>query len=202
MLHRVASRVSLASRERKLALFRELLQPGPETSVVDVGITDAPFGSGSTDNFFEALYPWPERITAVGNTGLDRFRAAFPAVTAVEADGRQLPFDDGAFDVGFSNAVVEHVAGGRDGQRRFVHELCRVASRVFVTTPNRFFPLEVHTLLPFAHWLPSGPRARAVGARGFDDVLDPLTPKALASLFPYEVRILNRGMTLIAVGPR
>jgi hypothetical protein len=33
-------------------------------------------------------------------------------------------------------------------------------------------------------------------------VLDPLTPKALASLFPYEVRVLNRGMTLIAVGPR
>jgi hypothetical protein len=202
MLHRVASRVSLASRERKLALFRELLQPGPETTVVDVGITDAPFGSGSTDNFFEALYPWPERITAVGNTGLDRFRAAFPAVTAVEADGRQLPFEDGAFDLGFSNAVVEHVAGGRSGQRQFVHELCRVARQVFVTTPNRFFPLEVHTLLPFAHWLPSGPRERAVGARGFHDVLDPLTPKALASLFPYEVRVLNRGMTLIAVGPR
>jgi hypothetical protein len=202
MLHRVASRVSLASRERKLALFRELLQPGPETTVVDVGVTDAPFGGGSTDNFFEALYPWPQRITAVGNTGLDRFRAAFPDVTAVEADGRRLPFDDGTFDVGFSNAVVEHVAGGRSGQRQFVHELCRVARRVFVTTPNRFFPLEVHTLLPLAHWLPSGPRARAVGARGFHDVLDPLTPKALASLFPYEVRVLNRGMTLIAVGPR
>ena len=34
--------------------------------MVDVGVTDAPFGGGSTDNFFEALYPWPERITAVG----------------------------------------------------------------------------------------------------------------------------------------
>jgi SAM-dependent methyltransferase len=202
MLRRVASQVSLRSRERKLRLFQELLEPGPETTVVDVGVTDAPFGGGSTDNFFEALYPWPERITAVGNTGLDRFRAAFPAVRAVEADGRSLPFDDGAFDVGFSNAVVEHVAGGREGQRRFVHELCRVARRVFVTTPNRFFPIEVHTLLPFAHWLPPELRTRAVRARGFDDVLDPLGPRELASLFPYEVRVLNRGMTLIAVGPR
>ena len=105
------------------------------------------------------------------------------------------------FDLGFSNAVVEHVAGGRDGQRLFVHELCRVADRVFVTTPNRFFPLEVHTLLPFAHWLPPGARDRVVRARGFDDVLDPLGPTELASLFPYSVRVINTGMTLIAVGP-
>jgi hypothetical protein len=202
MLRRVASRVSMRSRERKLRLFCELLRPGPETTVVDVGVTDAPFGAGSTDNFFEALYPWPARITAVGHTGLDRFRAAFPAVRAVQADGRELPFADGEFDLGFSNAVVEHVAGGREGQRQFVHELCRVARSVFVTTPNRFFPLEVHTLVPFAHWLPREPRERIIRARGFDDVLDLLGPSELASLFPYPVRILNRGMTLIAVGSR
>src|SRR6516165_6097033 len=169
MIRRVASQASLRSRERKLRLFLDLFQPGPETTVVDVGVTDAPFGYGSTDNFFEALYPWPERITGVGPTGLDRFTAAFPTVTAVRADGRELPFADGTFDLGFSNAVVEHVAGGRDGQRSFVHELCRVAGRVFVTTPNRYFPLEVHSLLPFAHWLPRGARDRLLRARGFDD---------------------------------
>ena len=75
MLGRVASRVSLRSRQRKLERFLELFQPGPETTVVDVGVTDAPFGGGSSDNFFEAMYPWPERITAVGNTELDRFTA-------------------------------------------------------------------------------------------------------------------------------
>lgn len=201
MLRRLASRVSMRSRERKLELFRELLRPGPQTTVLDVGVTDAPFGDGSTDNFFEALYPWPERITAVGNTELARFAAAFPHVHVVRADGRSLPFPDDAFDVGFSNAAIEHVGGGVEGQRRFVHELCRVSRRVFVTTPNLFFPLEVHTLLPFAHWLPGPWRARVLRAAGFDDVLEPLGPRRLASLFPYRVRVLNRGMTLIAVGP-
>src|SRR5579884_4212345 len=202
MVRRVAAQVSLRSRERKLRLFLELLRPGPETTVVDVGVTDAPFGDGSSDNFFEAMYPWPERVTGVGQTELDRFAAAFPRVRAVRADGRNLPFGDAEFDVGFSNAVVEHVAGGRDGQRRFVHELCRVSRRVFVTTPNRWFPLEVHTLLPFVHWLPARPRTRILRAAGFDAVLDPLGARELASLFPYRVRVLNRGMTLIAVGPQ
>ena len=192
----------MRSRERKLRLFVELFQPGPETSVVDVGVTDAPFGSGSSDNFFEALYPWPGQITAVGRTELDRFTAAFPLIRAVRSDGRDLPFADAEFDLGFSNAVVEHVAGGREGQQRFVEELCRVATRVFVTTPNRYFPLDPHTLLPFAHWLPgSAARDRLLRARGFDDVLDPLGPKELAGLFPYPVRVINTGMTLVAVGP-
>jgi hypothetical protein len=201
MLRRAASQVSMRSREQKLRLFLELLEPGPETTVVDVGVTDAPFGSGSSDNFFEALYPWPERITAVGVTELDRFQAAFPNVRAVRADGRGLPFADGEFDIAFSNAVVEHVAGGREGQRQFVHELCRVARRVFVTTPNSHFPLEVHSLVPFAHWLPRRQRDRILRARGFDDVLEPLSAGQLAALFPYPVRVLNRGMTLVAVGP-
>jgi len=203
VLKPLAARVSLRSRERKLRLFLELYRPGPETTVVDVGVTDAPFGGGSSDNFFEALYPWPERITAVGHTDLARFAAAFPAVRAVRADGRELPFEDGSFDIGFSNAVVEHVAGGREGQRRFIAELCRVARQVFVTTPNRWFPLDPHTLLPFTHWLPPGPaRERVLRARGFDDVLDPLGPRELAGLFPYPVRVLNRGLTLIAIGPK
>jgi Methyltransferase domain len=202
MAHAVAARVSLRSRERKLRLFLDLFRPGPDTTVLDVGVTDAPFGAGSTDNFFEAHYPWPARITAVGHTELGRFRAAFPAVRVVRSDGRALPFADGEFELGFSNAVIEHVAGGRPGQRQFVAELCRVARRVFLTTPNRLFPLDPHTLLPFVHWLPQGGlRERLLRARGFDDVLDPLAPAELAALFPYPVRIVNRGLTLVAVGP-
>jgi hypothetical protein len=202
MVHRTAARISLRSRERKLRLFLDLFHPGPQTTVVDVGVTDAPFGDGSSDNFFEALYPWPDRVTGVGHTELGRFTAAFPTVTAVRADGRELPFADGEFDLGFSNAVIEHVAGGRDGQRQFIAELCRVSGKVFVTTPNRLFPIDPHSLLPFVHWLPAGERRnRALRARGFDDVLDPLGPGALAALFPFPVKIVSRGMTLVAAGP-
>ena len=195
MLRQVASGVSRRSRARKLQLFTELVAPGPQTTVVDVGVTDSGVaGAYGTDNFLEASYPWPERITAVGVTSLDRFAAAFPQVHTVVADGRSLPFADGEFDVGFSNAVVEHV-GGHAAQVAFVHELCRVARRVFVTTPNRWFPVEVHTLLPVVHWLPRDAQPALL------DDIDLLGPSAFRGLFPYPVRLLNHGATLTAIGP-
>lgn len=207
MLHRLASRASARSRAAKYDLFLRELRPTAESSVLDLGVTDAGAGEGAyaSDNFFEALYPWPERITAVGITSLDRFAAAFPRVTSITADGRDLPFPDGHFDIGFSNAVVEHV-GGRADQELFVTELCRVSKRVFVTTPNRWFPLEVHTLLPLAHWLPRAPRNAAFRALGRPEAreLELLGPRAFLSLFPAStpVRLRRRGMTLVAVGGR
>jgi SAM-dependent methyltransferase len=205
VLHRLASRASARSRATKFDLFLRELQPTPETTVLDLGVTDTGAGEGAyaSDNFFEALYPWPERVTAVGVTSLERFAAAFPRVTAVTADGRDLPFPDGCFDVGFSNAVVEHV-GRRPDQERFVAELCRVAKRVYVTTPNRWFPVEVHTLLPLVHWLPRGPRDTMFAALGRPEAqeLELLGPRELVSLFPAStpVRLVRRGMTLVAVG--
>jgi SAM-dependent methyltransferase len=200
---RLAASVSRASRRRKLELFLAALHPGPGTSVIDVGVSDVGYGESpghaATANFFEAYYPWPERITAVGVTQLSRFRQAFPAVTAVTADGRDLPFGDEAFDIGFSNAVLEHLPSQVD-QRRFVDELCRVARRVFVTTPNRWFPLEVHTLVPLVHWLPDDARDMILSAigKGEHAGLRLLGPADLRDLFPGPVQVRNLGLTLVA----
>ena len=96
--------------------------------------------------------------------------------------------------------MIEHV-GGREQQRRFVEESLRVARRAFITTPNRWFPVEVHTRLPLVHWLPD-----ALAHRAYDLARKPwakenclLGPGALRDLFPPEARIVNLGLTLVAV---
>ena len=77
----------------------------------------------------------------------------------------------------FSNAVIEHV-GGRERQRQLVSEAIRVGRRVFITTPNRRFPVEVHTRLPLVHWLPDAISHRRLrrhrsGGRQRDRPADP-----------------------------
>jgi ubiquinone/menaquinone biosynthesis C-methylase UbiE len=80
------------------------------------------------------------------------FKVAYPLCRYVQIEpNTRLPFGDNSFDIATSNAVLEHV-GSYENQMLFVKELCRVANRVFVTVPNRFFPIEHHTALPFAHY--------------------------------------------------
>lgn len=75
------------------------------------------------------------------------------AASWVAGDGRALPFRDGAFDLVFSNSVIEHV-GDAASQRRFAGEVARVGRAYWVQTPNRWFPVEQHLLTPLVHWLP------------------------------------------------
>jgi hypothetical protein len=75
------------------------------------------------------------------------------AASWVAGDGRSLPFRDGAFDLVFSNSVIEHV-GDAASQQRFAAEVARVGRAWWVQTPNRWFPVEQHLLTPVVHWLP------------------------------------------------
>ena len=44
----------------------------------------------------------------------------------------------------------------REKQIQFIKECVRVSKKyVFITTPNRFYPIELHTMLPLLHWLPT-----------------------------------------------
>ncbi len=202
---RLADAISLRSRRRKLALFLELMQPTPSTTVLDVGVDEVSLGDAggqsgcTTHNFLEERYPWPERLTALGLHDGARFRGRYPRIAYVQGDACALPFPDGAFDVVHSNAVIEHV-GARERQEAFVREALRVGRRVFVTTPNRWFPIEVHTRLPLVHWLPEPLAGRVYDLVGKSWARDNtlLGPADLRSLFPVRVEIRNLGMTLVA----
>lgn len=145
----LGERLAIRARERIYADFVALCRPGPDDTILDVGVSDVVTDAA---NHLERVHPHPHRITAVGLGEGDGFRAAYPEVAyrRVEAN-RPLPFPDACFDFAVSNAVLEHV-GGVERQKAFVAELARVARRVFFTVPHRFFPVEHHTAIPLLHW--------------------------------------------------
>jgi SAM-dependent methyltransferase len=67
--------------------------------------------------------------------------------------GCELPFQDKAFDLAFSNSAIEHV-GSVENQFKFAKEMMRVGKRVYCQTPSRLFPVDPHLSAPFLHWLP------------------------------------------------
>ncbi|HAM34305.1 MAG TPA: hypothetical protein DEB40_04995 [Elusimicrobia bacterium] len=184
--------VSLRARRQVLRRFMETLQPRPSDEVIDVGVTG---DSGRAEsNFFEALYPFRERITATSIEDAGGICAMYPGVKFVPWQaGRRLPFGDRRFNLAFSNAVVEHV-GATERQRAFVHDVVRVSQRGLIATPYRYFPIESHTVLPLAHWLPRAWHRRLLGNLGFTEFAEPeqlnlLDRGELLGLFPPEVRV-------------
>lgn len=147
-LETLAYRISARSRARKYAQFLTLMQPAPTDTLLDVGVNAREYSA--TDNFLEKHYPYPANITVVSTDDLAAFRARYPHITAVTADGRSLPFADKSYTIVYSNAVIEHV-GDEEAQLRFLRELIRVSERGYLTTPNRLFPVEVHTRVPLLH---------------------------------------------------
>lgn len=148
----LSSRITRHQRVKMFQTFLDTMAPTGNHTILDVGATSDQNYDHS--NYFEAWYPYPERVTAAGIDDASFLETAFPGVRYVKADGRNLPFADESFDFVHSNAVLEHV-GSNAQQSAFVKEMWRVARRgVFLTTPNRWFPVEFHTVLPLLHWLP------------------------------------------------
>lgn len=148
----LANRATGLMRRRMYDAFMATVQPQPGETLLEVGVTSDQTQDFS--NYLVAWYPHKQRITAAGIDDASFLEAQYPGVRYVRADGRALPFETGSFDVVHSSAVIEHV-GSRAQQQAFVAELYRVARRaVCFTTPNRWFPVEVHTSIPLLHWLP------------------------------------------------
>ena len=86
-------------------------------------------------------------------TGVDLHdRPEYPG-RLVQADATErLPFADDEFDLAYANSVIEHIEPER--RQAFASEIRRVARGWWVQTPAMSFPIEPHSLLPGAHWLP------------------------------------------------
>ena len=175
-------RVAGYQRRKMFERFVQAMSPGEADSIVDVGATSDQ--SYDHSNYLEAWHPHKHRVTAVGIDEASFLETVYPGMKFVQADGRDLPFEDASFDYAHSSAVLEHV-GSAKMQAKFLSELWRVARKgIFVTTPNRWFPVEFHTTLPLVHWLPTSvhrPIFKALGRDFFakEENLNLLTPATL-----------------------
>ena len=178
-------RLAVVARDRIYVDILRHCRPAPDETILDVGVSDVVTDAA---NMLERKYPHPEHITAAGLGEGAAFKAAYPKVTyrRIEAN-RPLPFADKAFDIATSNAVLEHV-GSVPHQMAFVRELSRVANRVFISVPNRYFPVEHHTAIPLLHfWTKSfGLACRGLGKSEWADErnLILMSRQHLASLAP------------------
>lgn len=138
-------------RQRRFARFRQLVDALPRpVRIMDVG---------GTTVFWERLgYAGHDGIEVVLLNLMEQ-SSPYANITSTVGDAADLSaFGDDAFDVVVSNSVMEHLPTP-ELQARMASGVRRVGKRVYLQTPNRYFPLEPHFLFPFFGILPVRVRA-------------------------------------------
>jgi hypothetical protein len=187
----LSQHVFIRFRRRRMKQFFLLFAPSLADRVVDIG------GSVNTWNR-ECEAHEPFSVTLVNTLQYEDFAAE--RFQSIEADATALPFPDNAFDIAFSNSVIEHL-GTWEKQQAFAREARRVAPKLWIQTPARSFPIEAHLLTPYIQYLPKSLQHRIVRwtPRGLlnpgivHEIVDEvrlLTYREVASLFP-DCRILR-----------
>lgn len=117
-------------------------KPPPRRLLLDIGT-----GNGEIASYLSEFY----EVVSVDVTDQ---RTIYDGFTFVQLGGKELPFSDKSFDMVVSNHVIEHVVDAD----RHLSEIGRVLKDdglVYLATPNRFWPWEVHNKIPLLHYLPA-----------------------------------------------
>ena len=197
-------------RQRRFAFFNSLLGSLPRPlSILDVG---------GTPSFWDTMsFPDDREFALTILNSAPALPTTREFTRQVVGDARSMAqFAADEFDVLFSNSVIEHVGDRRD-QLAMAREIRRTGRRYFVQTPNRFFPLEPHFLVPGFQFLPLETRVALVRRwklGHMDRLPDPeqardavesvrlLSTSEMRGLFPgasiYEERVLGMTKSLVA----
>jgi len=162
----IADKAAYNTRLRIYGLLSEKVDLRSISKIIDVGVTADKENISS--NFFENTYPYPDRITALSDQDASWMEKKYNGLKFIRGNALAMPFENNSFDLVFSSAVIEHV-GGMDYQTAFIRECYRVSKKyVFITTPNRLYPIELHTAMPFIHWLPKPIHREILKFFGYD----------------------------------
>jgi hypothetical protein len=157
------------------------MKPSPETTILDVGGYPGTWENTEIDSKITILNVHPIDLTD--------FKTKHRFETVV-GDGCHLDYADRAFDIVFSNSVIEHV-GTPDRQGTFADEVRRVGKALWIQTPACSFFIEPHLLAPFIHFFPRSKQKRLVRYFSVWGLLTKPTPQQVED-FLGEIRLLSK----------
>jgi hypothetical protein len=190
----ILEKILTRQRRRLFDAFMDFKKSTPDGTILKVGAMPAVTLEGA-----DYLTEW---IDPASRSQITSCRIASPSCSISahsngahsyrKVDSRQLPYADGEFDWVFCNETIEH-AGSFERQYELLKELMRVSRKgIFVTTSNRWYPMEFNSARPLLHWLPDPAWRRILKLSGKGkwasesalNLLDAEGLKKLTSLLP------------------
>lgn len=137
--------ISLYLRKKRFKIFYDLLKKKSGNKILDIG------GFENTLEILDKYFCDNNEITILNIENVELQNKKFKFVLG-DATDRGL-FPDNSFDVIYCNSVIEH-AGDYEQRKILSENIRKWAHNYFVQTPNFYFPMEPHFLIPFFQFLP------------------------------------------------
>ena len=139
-------------RIEMLNLIKKEINISEIKDLLDIGTTEDNV-LGSSNIFCHMLDKIPIH-KSISNQRITNKRFKLCLNKSITSDFKQEEINSMRSDLVMSSATIEHV-GHLNNQICKVRNMISLSKKyIVITTPNRFFPIEVHTKLPFIHWLP------------------------------------------------
>lgn len=102
---------------------------------------------------------------------IKKYKIPLESYTFLIANGVEQPFKSNSFDVVICNQVIEHIP--KQCHQQLIDESHRVLKSngiFYIATPNKLWPIEPHTKLPFLSYLPRKLADKYIkSAKGIDE---------------------------------
>jgi hypothetical protein len=148
----VFEKIANDARNEFFKILKKNAKYSKKKSIIDIGTTPS---LDNIQNIILSKIKDNKNITCLSNLNCKILLKKYPNIQKIlKGDGRNNKLPNNSYDIVHSNATIEHV-GSYKNQLLFIKECIRISKKyVFIQTPNRFYPIDFHTILPFIHWLP------------------------------------------------
>jgi hypothetical protein len=158
VFYKLLPRISIFFRQRRMRRLVEIVKITPGMRVIDLGGTPTIWEHVS-EPLEITLLNLPGGLSPGMSQLLQSRHLRHHSFHVIEGDACNVAqFGDRSFDLVFSNSVIEHV-GPAAKQEEFAHEVLRLGKSYWVQTPSIWFPIEVHSGMPFYWFYPGWLRA-------------------------------------------
>ena len=139
-------------RAEMVNLMKKKINISQIDDLLDIGTTEDI--SAKSSNIFCKLLDNIKIHKSISNQKITNKRFHSSIEKSITSDFNEELIKKFKSDLVISSATIEHVGDFQNQVTKVKNMISLSKKYIVLSTPNRFYPIEFHTKLPFFHWLP------------------------------------------------
>ena len=135
--------ISLVKKNIKISQIKDLL---------DIGTTED--SSANSSNIFCKMLNKVKIHKSISNQKIKNKRFKYCLKKSITSKFSKEIINIFKSDLVVSSATIEHVGSLKNQITKVSNMISLSKEYIVISTPNRFYPIELHTKIPLLHWLP------------------------------------------------